>query len=164
MLPALIATLLVPLNPGVNVTGYQEAVLRALIPTPPVVIKVGDQGCVTAGHLAWSCAFPGTIEIAPEAKGSNPTFLHELGHQFDYTVMDGRARYQYRHNILHSPQPWNKGPNEMFAAAYSLCAQYRTLPPAGDYSTQYGYEPTPRMHTRTCRLIRATAARRKAAT
>jgi hypothetical protein len=95
-------------------------------------------------------------------------FTHELGHSFDYVLMNDKSRRVFRwitglgHQRRCPAGKW-EGPRigsrscmEQFADAYGFCMRHRTITrntPPGDY----GYDPTPRMHLAVCALLRRVA-------
>jgi hypothetical protein len=118
----------------------------------------------TAGCARDACAAPGVVMLDPvdmTLGEERAAWLHELGHQFDYSVMTGDDRGAFR-AITHDRRSWRHGPNsphEQFAVAYQQCAQHhriaRQLPVPGDYR----WTPTPGEHARACALIRRVARR-----
>lgn len=84
---------------------------------------------------------------------------HELGHRFDYRVMNEPARAAFR-RIIDDRRPWRarggNSPHEQFAEAYGLCMRHRRVRGAAVIGS-YGYLVTTAKHHRVCRLIQETA-------
>lgn len=127
------------------------------------------QGTVTltldqcAGLTAVACATPGNIWLVPGLladaawwREDRAVLWHELGHQFDYSVLSEAHRDKFR-ALIRDTRPWRSPPNsphEQFAEAYRWCAlnpAARRLPRLGAF--KFGYHPTGRLHRRICLLI-----------
>ena len=137
----------------------QAWVDASLIPSPPGVVIVHVTPCDAQTS---SCTRPPGEEmwLHEDPDTVRGTFLHELGHRFDYLWMTDAARSVFR-RLIHDPRPWRSPPNsphERFAAAYEACARHRTLKRREiPIDWGFGYAPTPRVHRRVCRLIRQVA-------
>lgn len=104
---------------------YQRWANRAEVPTPETtltVIETRREGSSTAAgtHTIWFGLTP--------AWSARHTFLHELGHNFDYYSLADQGRDHIR-EILGTDQPWRdesvppyESPHEMFAEVYAACA------------------------------------------
>lgn len=109
---------------------YQRWVNRAQVPTPAGTLTVIESLDCAAGALA--CTRRGTSEIwlYPGVLLPRSAFLHEVGHQFDFTRMTGPARAEFQ-GALGLAGPWDDdaagtySPHELFAEAYSLCADWK---------------------------------------
>lgn len=134
---------------------------HAKVPTVDGTIRLtaAPDGCPRG-----ACAWPGIVYMAPTGMDQGEqrdTWLHELGHQFDYAMMTGPDRGAFR-SITHDHRAWRSPPNsphEQFAVAYQQCAEHRSiarqLPVFGDFK----WTPTPAQHARACALIRRVADR-----
>lgn len=133
---------------------------RALVPLSPAAVTIERGVCPpSASMFSRSCAIntaPLTIWLS--GRDGSPTLYHELGHIFDYTVMTDAARAEFG-RIVHDTRPWRSAknsPHEKFAQAYEACAMHRKISgPLWDVG--YGYDPSPTMYRRACRLIRRAA-------
>jgi hypothetical protein len=161
---------------AVTLTAVSPAWAVTVTPANPLLQAWADRSLVptVAGSVRWTtdtagcgrdaCAEPGLVMLDPvemTLSEERETWLHELGHEFDYADMTGDERGAFR-AITHDRRPWRHAPNsphEQFAVAYQQCAQRRAirrrLPVLGDYA----WRPTPRQHARACALIRRAAAR-----
>lgn len=106
---------------------YQRWIDRSRMPTPNVEVTVHRGWCPT--EVATACTSPGSSEIWVARRGgaTKRTFLHELGHQFDYSTMDDADRDSMR-ALIPTQEPWrspsllHSSPHEVFAAVYAGCA------------------------------------------
>lgn len=133
---------------------YQRWVDEAKMPTPDVTLTVVETGCPDGVSLA--CTAPGTDTIWEEEE-YRPTFLHELGHNFDYLLMPVWARERFE-TLTADPGPWTNGrtgADERFADTYSRCA--RTGPrPRGVFTNLRradGRELSVAAYAAICRMI-----------
>lgn len=103
-----------------------SAALEPLPPIPPIVY--GDSSPCTSGRAS-TCAVAGVAIYTSLDRLPRATWLHELGHFFDYALGDGpagagvRARFQ---RIMGDPGPWRtpaNAPIELFAESYGWCAR-----------------------------------------
>lgn len=111
------------------------------------------------------CVFtarPRTLYLSPSARAPRLVLYHELGHAFDFRVLNNRERRRFKRILGIQRSGWFGGglpPSEWFADAYSACAtrlgEWRRA-----LSSSYGYRPTRRQHLRACALIRRAAAPR----
>lgn len=114
---------------------YQRWVVRAALPTPPITIRVAEEPCPFMSAPA--CTEPGgPIYMDPAAfttrAHERATFMHELGHQYDYTRLAdaNRARFMAIYGLV---GPWyqpdnpdySTNPAERFADRYSILALLR---------------------------------------
>jgi hypothetical protein len=134
---------------------------RSLMPTVAGTVRWTTD---TAGCGRDACAAPGVVMLDPADMTlgeEHETWLHELGHQFDYAEMTGGDRAAFR-SITHDRRRWRTAPNsphEQFAVAYQQCAQHRTITRRLPVSGDYRWTPTPGQHVRACALIRRVARR-----
>ena len=143
---------------------YQDWVHRSYVPAVRGRVRVDLTGCPWAPR-AHGCVFsnPATIYMRRGA-GLRGTLHHELGHLFDFRVLNDRDRARFKRLLGQTARRWtssgDNSPRERFAEAYSWCARYRRIRSIGRFTT-YGYDPSPRQHVAICRLIRKVAARRR---
>lgn len=115
---------------------YQRWVVRGALPTPPIAVQVLEEACPFLSGVS-ACTEPGgPIYMDPAAFGSIPrtkaTFMHELGHQYDYTRLTDANRARFM-SIYGLPEPWyqpgnldySTNPAERFADRYSILALLR---------------------------------------
>jgi hypothetical protein len=117
---------------------YQRWVDEAKVPTPDLMATVTEEPCPDAPAAEACTALTAlgtvTIWINPSTyaagEGWPPLFFyHELGHDFDFSVMQPWARRRFR-QLRHSHRAWNVtegvsnalGLDEVFADAYAGCA------------------------------------------
>lgn len=148
------AQAVVLVNPdGTRLGGHwQKWADRARVPTPPGSVVVRKGGCPNRGG---ACAGVDGIWVADNDRGS---FLHELGHIFDYRVMTEAARRRFL-LIVGSPLAWRDPtsswfdlPVERFATGWANCA-------LGRPNATTGIILKGRTHRRVCSLIRRVALR-----
>lgn len=104
---------------------YQTWADESKMPTPEVTIRVIEEPCpgLPAGDFAWACTEWGTATIW-DAAHDRETFLHELGHNFDYYRLPHWARGRFL-ALTEDTRDWKadpNGPDENFAATYAHCA------------------------------------------
>jgi hypothetical protein len=91
------------------------------------------------------------VRITRADRNDEFTFAHELGHVFDFYVLDPlglRPSFAALEGFRwHTPQS-----EEYFADAYALCALHRRLGRA--VTTGYGFRVSPQLHRQICGLIR----------
>ena len=130
----------------------------------PVVsgrVRVGRRGCPDHPR-AVGCVYSDRLSVLyiDERRAILPaTLYHELGHLFDWRVLNNRDRRRFKRLVGKSRQGWFSGrnsPAEQFAEAYSFCSRYRRIRSIRAYTT-YGYDPSPSEHRAACRLIVAAA-------
>lgn len=107
---------------------YQRWVDEAKVPTPDVTLTVVEAPCPElAEDFAWACTAGGAYTIwdaDPQTDEPKETFLHELGHNFDYYTLPQWARERFQW-LVGDTRYWTadpNGPNEHFASAYAYCA------------------------------------------
>lgn len=135
---------------------WADQIAQKGLPTP-VAVTVDLIGCPD-NPAADGCVFPGTRHIYLCPWKCNPefkrqAFFHEVGH----VVVSGLppvvlAVFQ---RIMRDPLPCLQGPNpvcEKIGEGFRLCANNPLRLP-NNFSTQYGYDPTPRQHRQVCRLF-----------
>lgn len=140
---------------------YQGWVDHARVPTPPVELEVvvGSADCGDA----LGCAGPDAIYLTFAT--DQGTFFHELGHEFDSTVLTDAERERFL--ALLGPgkdtMEWwpvdfdyNRTAAEWFADAYMRCARLPRIDPRWGYSVGSGLVPGWRLR-RECGLIRAAS-------
>lgn len=138
-----------------SIPTYQTWIDDAHMPTPAVQVSVLGSTDLCRGLDA--CTRPGYVYLGPGA--TRDEVLHEMGHQFDYTIMTDAARAAFMkimrlHGLWRSE--YGNPPNEKFAEAYRMCAKNPLAP--DEHLQGYLYDPTVRQHRRVCALIRRTAA------
>jgi hypothetical protein len=87
---------------------------------------------------------------------------HELGHVFDFRVLNNKERRGFRRIMGIRENRWFGGRRraaELFGEGYASCARFGSRR-APRRRSVYGYAPTTRQHRATCRLIRRAAAPR----
>lgn len=150
---------------GMFVSALQEAKV-------PVIDKIRVTVNPPAGcEGAFGCTDPAWTKVYVY-KHQSPlqmqvTFLHEMGHQYDFRVMDGVDRSNIKAALGWSRDwPWwdsrgQWGPNgtewgppgEVFAEAYAWCA-VGVYP--GTNRKAYGWQPTREAYERVCQAILET--------
>ena len=96
-----------------------------------------------------------TVRIERSDRLDKVTFAHEMGHVFDFYVLDPigwRDRFAELEGFPWRT-PWSE---EYFADSYALCALHHRL--ARTVTTGYGFRVTPALHVRICSLIRSAFA------
>jgi hypothetical protein len=124
---------------------YQRWADESKVPTPDVTLRVIEEPC--PGTLAKGCTIEDSYAIWLDLTFTGrhrATFLHELGHNFDYYELDDWARVAFAD--LYGE--WNK---EAFAESYRFCA--RDINAWGRRLTGM----TRRAQDGACRLIRLSA-------
>lgn len=104
---------------------YQRWVDRAKVPTPPVTLTVVEGGCSAVDRGACTEAGTYTIWTSSIAQRPHNSFLHELGHNFDYYSLTPADRAAFL-ALVDAPE-WRvdatpQSPHELFAETYRLCA------------------------------------------
>jgi hypothetical protein len=130
---------------------------RVNVPLPPVSVTWHSEPCPDPTALA--CAQGTHVWLPPD--GGRHLRFHELGHVFDYTVMDDAARQAWL-AVMGDRREWyapvDDPPFERFAESYATCAMHKRI--RRRYSSDfYRYRPTPSQHRRACRIIRQAYAR-----
>lgn len=98
-------------------------------------------------------------------KQQRGVFLHELGHVFDWSMMNDESRVSFQ-RLSGNWKPWFGGegvvrpPYEQFAEAYKTCAFYGAAydPNRLLILQTYHWIPSKRTNARVCRLIERVAA------
>ena len=155
------------------------SVLLLAFPASALEVNTGDEPWQTWANTSYVPAPPGKIELY-ETNCPDPwtvactnneqmwipvrdrhIFLHEVGHLFDFRVMNNLAREWFK-QLIGDSRPWvaprgqpAESPSEKFAEAYSACARHRTVHEI--YYGLYNYAAGPKLHRRVCRLIRLVA-------
>jgi hypothetical protein len=125
------------------------------VPAPPGYVDFGIGRCATStsleiGCMDWTSPIA-TVRIERTDRLDRTTFAHEMGHVFDYYVLD-QIGWRPRFAAL-TGRPWRTPYTEEYLAdAYALCALYPRL--QKPVTTGYGFRVTPKLHTRICALIR----------
>ena len=136
---------------------WQRWVKRSLVPVVNGRVRVGLRGCPDHPR-AVGCVYSDRLSrvyIDSRRAALPSTLYHELGHLFDWRVLNNRDRRRFKRIVGRSRQGWFSGrskPSELFAEAYSFCARYRRIKSIRAYTT-YGYDPSPAQHRAACRLI-----------
>ncbi len=140
---------------------WQRWVRRSLVPTVDGRVTVSLNGC--PGHpKAVGCVYSNRLSrvYIDSGRAVMPaTLYHELGHLFDWRVLNNRERRRFKRLAGQGRQGWFSGrnpPAEQFAEAYSFCARYRRIKSIRAYTT-YGYDPSPGEHRAACKLIAQAA-------
>lgn len=140
---------------------WQRWVRRSLVPVVNGRVKVGLDGC-PAHPRAVGCVYStrlSTVYIDSRRAVLPATLYHELGHLFDWRVLNNRERRRFKRLIGMGSRGWFSGstpPAEQFAEAYSFCARYRRIKSIRAYTT-YGYDPSPASHREACALMKRAA-------
>jgi hypothetical protein len=134
---------------------------QAKVPLPSGRIQVRRTLCPMGTTLAGCVLFarPRVLYVKTDLRETRRTFLHELGHVFDLTVLNARERRRFKRIVGVRRSGWFLGglpPAEWFADGYAACAARLRLRRALT-ATPYGYAPAARQHARVCRLILAAA-------
>jgi hypothetical protein len=141
---------------------WQRWARQSLVPVVDGRVQVVLSGC-PAHPQAVGCTYSNrlsTVYVDKHRAVLPATLYHELGHLFDWRVLNNRDRRRFKRLVGQPRQGWFRGrrePAEQFAEAYSFCARYRRIKSIRTYAT-YGYDPSPAAHRAACRLI-ARAAR-----
>lgn len=102
---------------------YQRWADESKMPTPEVTLTVIEEPCYYPNDFAWGCTGSGTYTIY-DAAPDRETFLHEMGHNFDYYSLPSWGRERFL-ALTEDGRDWEadpNGPNEGFASAYGKCA------------------------------------------
>ena len=105
---------------------------------------------------------PSRIYIRPGLRNTRWALYHELGHVFDFRVLNNRERWRFRQILGIREKRWFGGRRraaELFAEGYASCARFGSRRAARRHSV-YGYRPSLRQHRATCRLLRQAVAPR----
>ena len=105
---------------------------------------------------------PSRIYIRPGLRNMRWALYHELGHVFDFRVLNNRERRAFRRIMGIREKHWFGGrrrPAELFAEGYASCARFGPRRATRRHSV-YGHSPTGRQHRATCRLLRRAVAPR----
>ena len=137
---------------------YSGWLTHFAVPAPPGYVDFGIGPCANSldvGCMEWTSPIA-TVRIERSDRRDRFTFAHEMGHVFDYYVLDPMgARVQF---AALEGFPWTSPRSEeYFADSYALCALHRRL--ARTVTTDYGFRVTPSLHRRICSLIRSTYVR-----
>jgi hypothetical protein len=132
---------------------YSSWLRQFNVPSAPGYVDFGIGSCGSAddlGCMEWTAPIA-TVRIDRSDRLDKFTFAHELGHVFDYYVLDPMG-FRDRMAALEG-FPWTTPRSEeYFADSYALCALHRRL--ARTVTTDYGFRVTPTLHQRICALIR----------
>ena len=132
---------------------YTRWLTTFAVPSPPGYVDFGIGPCANRleiGCMEWTQPIA-TVRIERSDRRDRLTFAHEMGHVFDFYVLDPlgwRARFAALEGFPWRT-PWSE---EYFADSYALCALHRRL--ARPVTTGYGFHVTPELHQRICALIR----------
>jgi hypothetical protein len=141
---------------------YRGWARRSLVPLVPGPIRVHLRGCPYDRSFG-GCVYNNRLRAIYLDGRLRPArrkalLFHELGHLYDFRVMNERDRRAFK-RIFRTRRSWWRGnPKlaELFAEAYSWCARYRRIRDIRAFAF-YGYDPSPRQHLRACALIRRAA-------
>jgi hypothetical protein len=123
------------------------------VPGPPGYVDFAVGGCVDQldlGCMTWTRPMA-VVRITRADRGDEFTFAHELGHVFDFYVLDAIG-WRPRFAELEGFRWQTPKSEEYFADSYALCALHRRL--ARTVVTGYGFRVTPVRHQQICALIR----------
>jgi len=126
------------------------------VPSPPGYVDFGIGACGVddLGCTEWTQPMA-TVRIDRSDRRDKFTFAHEMGHVFDYYVLDPMG-FRPQFAVLEG-FPWTTPKSEeYFADSYALCALHTRLRRA--VSTDYGFRVTPALHRQICSLIRSAYA------
>ena len=137
---------------------YSGWLTHFAVPAPPGYVDFGIGPCANpleVGCMEWTSPIA-TVRIERADRLDRLTFAHEMGHVFDYYVLEpmgARPSFAALEGF-----PWRSPRSEeYFADSYALCALHRRL--ARTVTTDYGFRVTPSLHRRICSLIRTTYMR-----
>jgi hypothetical protein len=132
---------------------YSRWLSTFAVPAPPGYVDFGVGDCVSPldlGCMTWVRPIA-IVRITRGDRKDEFTFAHEMGHVFDFYVLDAvgwRPRFAALEGF-----PWRTPRSEeYFADSYALCAMRRRL--GRTVTTGYGFRVTPELHQRICSLIR----------
>lgn len=123
------------------------------VPAPPGYVDFGIGACPNRnelGCMTWSAPIA-TVRIERSDRLDKETFAHEMGHVFDYYVLD-QIGWRPKFAALEGFAWRTPVSEEYFADSYALCALHTRL--ARTVTTDYGFHVTPALHLRICGLIR----------
>ena len=136
---------------------YSSWLRQFHVPSPPGYVDFGIGPCASSDDLGctqWTSPMA-TVRIDRSDRLDRFTFAHELGHVFDYYVLDPMG-FRDRMATLEG-FPWTTPKSEeYFADSYALCALRKLL--KHTVTTDYGFRVTPALHLRICTLIRSAYA------
>lgn len=152
---------------------YQSWIDAARVPTADATVVLHLRDC-DEGHMTcmvWRRGGPqiyfpdlSYLWTEPDRSPSDQvlvmsTFLHELGHVWDYYASRRslvRASFMRIMRLESGWWSWIRGvpPGEQLGDAYSYCAQ-GVYPDQSSYEGYRAYHPTRRQHQRVCALIQA---------
>jgi len=141
---------------------YTRWLTTFAVPAPPGYVDFGIGPCgdpLDLGCMTWTMPIA-TVRIDRSARGDRLTFAHEMGHVFDFYVLD-QIGWRPRFAALEGFAWTTPRSEEYFADSYALCALHRHL--VRTVRTDYGFRVTPTLHERICGLIRGAFARWQAA-
>ena len=139
-------------GPGASL-GLQATLDEAAVPHPQHirVVKVPPHAwCVDALGCTWEDTQ--TVYVNPDQSilQRQVTFLHEVGHQWDFRQMDNMDRMSIV--VALDIVPWWDVMGEVYAEAYAWCGLDR-IPKPGQL-VAYDFEPTLEAFKATCDAIR----------
>ncbi len=123
------------------------------VPGPPGYVDFGVGGCVDSldlGCMTWQRPMA-VVRITRADRLDKVTFAHELGHVFDFYVLDPLG-WRPRFAALEGFRWQTPKSEEFFADAYAQCALLRRL--GHTVITGYGFRVSPALHQQICMLIR----------
>lgn len=136
------------LDDGVGVPYYPHA---SVVSKAPIVCE-GALGC-TFWHSQLIYVNPHQSKLQ-----LNVSFLHELGHQWDFRKMDNADRRSIKQALNLKGYWWNfddwTPPGEIFAEAYAWCGVH--IRPTAKTLTAYGYHPSIATYEAVCAAILRT--------
>jgi len=127
------------------------------VPAPPGYIDFGIGRCANpleVGCMSWLRPIA-VVRIDRSDRLDRFTFAHEMGHVFDFYVLD-QIGWRPRFAALEGFSWQTPRSEEYFADSYALCALRRRL--KRTVTTDYGFRVTPSLHQRICALIHSAYA------
>jgi hypothetical protein len=135
---------------------------QAKVPLVDGRIRLEFRACPRHPGFA-ACVFsrrPRRIYIKRGLNEPRRILYHELGHVFDFLVLNGSERRRFKRIVRLEGVSWYRGrpsPAEWFADAYSLCARRGEMRGKRPRRTAYAYLPSRGRHAAACRLIEQAA-------
>lgn len=106
---------------------YQRWIDRSHASTPSgsISVELSDAPCGTTDPEIGGCAVRGQRLIILRPDVGRWTFLHEIGHQFDFLILKPRQRHALKRLMRVRAMPWIGGAEEHFADLWAVCARYK---------------------------------------
>lgn len=145
---------------------YQRWIDDMRVPLPPVKrIEIRHESCgggpPDGGRSCIGSQPDGSLRISLADKGgaARRAFYHELGHAFDYRVLDEKGQQRFLAILGRPDRVWTDPPNapsEQFAEAYGVAASQGRH---GRGTWGYNYRATAKNSRAFMRLLHAAAKR-----